>query len=103
MKLVDSFASVIAQVKLDISPLPFSDGKKDYASDAWANGLTIVFGIFGVVAILMLVINGFLYITSSGDPQRMAQARMGILYSIIGLIVVIFAVAIVTLVVKGIS
>lgn len=89
--------------QLDLSPLPFNGGTKDYANDAWNNGLTITFGIFGVAAILMIVINGFLYVTSSGDPQKMAQARMGLLYSIIGLIVIVFAAAIVTFAVKGVS
>ena len=54
-----------------------------------------------IVALLMIVINGLLYITANGDAQKTVQARLGVLYSAIGLIVVIFAAAIVTFVAKG--
>ena len=93
----------IASGTLDISPLPFNDAGTDHAQSAWKNGLSIVLGISAAVALLMIVINGFQYITASGDPQKTAQARMGLLYSIIGLLVVLFAAAIVTAAIKGVT
>ena len=95
------FGDVNDNQKLDITPLPGTTG--DDAKTLWQNGLTIVFGLAAAIALLMIVINGFRYITSSGDPQRTAQARQGILYAAIGLIVSVSAVAIVTFVVKGIG
>lgn len=88
---------------LNISPLPNSDGQKDYADSVWNQGLTIVYGIVGVMAVLLLVINGLLYITANGDPQRTAQARRGILFTVIGAVVALLAITIVTAVLKGIG
>ena len=90
-------------VALDVKPLPFNDGTSDYGKIAWTNGLTIVFGLFAAVALLMIIINGFLYITAAGDPQRMAQARQGLLYAVIGLVVILLAGTIVTFVIKAVA
>lgn len=88
--------------QLNISPLPKS-GTGDDARNAWQVGLIIVAGIMAVVAVLMIVVNGLLYITSNGEPQKIAQARMGILYSVIGLIIVLLATTIVNFAIRGIS
>ena len=56
--------------------------------------LGIVYGIVGALALLYIVISGFRYIISDGDPQKTAQAKQGILYALIGLVVAIMAQAI---------
>lgn len=60
--------------------------------------LQIVLTIAGAVAILMVVIGGFQYVISSGDPQKTARAKDTILYALVGLAVAVFAQAIVTFV-----
>jgi len=65
--------------------------------------LTIVFGIIGAIALLIITKSGFEYITSSGDPQKAATARSGIIYALIGLVVAITAQAIVVFVVKRLN
>ena len=93
---------IIAQNQIKLGPLPNSQKPtEDLAQKAWEKGLMITFGVLGAVALLMIVINGFLYITANGGAQKTVQARLGVLYSVIGLIVVIFAAAIVTFVAKG--
>lgn len=87
---------------LNISPLP-NLGSGDQGQLAWDRAMSIVFGTVAAIALLMIVINGYLYVTSSGDAQRMAQARQGLIYSIIGLLVVLFAAVIVTFVAKGVG
>ncbi len=62
--------------------------------------LRIVFGIIGALALLIITISGFRYITSAGDPQKASEARSGIIYALIGLIVAISAQAIVVFVVN---
>lgn len=52
-------------------------------------------GIASAVAILFLVIGGIIYVTSTGDDQRVEQAKKVINYAIIGLIVVIISYALV--------
>lgn len=47
--------------------------------------------IIGIVAVIMIVINGFKFITSGGDTNKVSSAKNGILYAIIGLIIVALA------------
>lgn len=56
----------------------------------------------GIVAVIMLIYGGIQYITSAGNTTGMAKAKTTILYSVIGLLVVIFAAAIVNVVVGAI-
>ncbi len=51
-------------------------------------------GIAGFVAAIFLVYGGILYITSSGDAQKLKKAKDTILYSLIGLAIVGLSVAI---------
>lgn len=57
--------------------------------------LTVVLGIFGAIAVLIIVIAGLKFVTSGGNPQSVSKARSTILYAIIGLIVIIASEAIV--------
>jgi uncharacterized membrane protein len=44
--------------------------------------------IVGVVAVIMIIIGGFKYITSMGDSTSTASAKNTILYAVIGLVIV---------------
>jgi hypothetical protein len=74
-------------------PTPTAD------SGAIQTVLGIAFGIIGALALLMVVVSGLRYILSAGDPQKTAQAKNGIVYSLVGLTVAISAEAIVHFVV----
>jgi hypothetical protein len=47
--------------------------------------------IIGVLAVLMIMVQGFRMITANGDSNTISNARSGILYSIAGLLVALFA------------
>lgn len=47
--------------------------------------------IVGVIAVIMIIVNGLRFITSSGDTNSVTAARNGIIYAIIGLVFVAFA------------
>jgi cytochrome bd-type quinol oxidase subunit 2 len=51
--------------------------------------------VAGAVAVIIIIVGGLTYITSSGDSSRIKQAKDIILYAVIGLIVAILAYAIV--------
>ena len=57
----------------------------------------------GAISIIMIVIGGILFALSSGDAQKAAKARSTILYAVVGLIVSVFASAIVNFVFDGFS
>lgn len=50
----------------------------------------------GVVALFLIIFGGFRFMTSGGDPKNVEGARKVITWAIIGLIVILFAFAIVT-------
>jgi hypothetical protein len=57
--------------------------------------LNIVFAFSASISVLIIVVCGFRYILARGDPNATAQAKNGILYSLVGLIVVMTAYSIV--------
>jgi hypothetical protein len=61
--------------------------------------INIVLGVAGAVALLVITMAGFRFITSRGNPQQVAQARDAILYSLIGLVTMMSAFLIINFVV----
>ncbi len=61
--------------------------------------LIYVFAIIAAVSFLVIVIAGFKYVISIGDPQKIVTARKTITYAIVGLIVSLSATAIVAFVI----
>ncbi len=49
------------------------------------NTLSFLLQIFGIVAIIALVISGIFYLTASGDEGRIRLAKKTSLYSIVGI------------------
>ncbi|MFH0830929.1 MAG: pilin [Parcubacteria group bacterium] len=52
-------------------------------------------GIAGAVAVLYLIVGGFMYITASGDEGRIEKAKNTIKNAIIGIVVILLALVIV--------
>ncbi len=52
---------------------------------------TIGIGLLGVVAVLMIIITGFLYMTSQGDEGRLTKAKQGFRFAIIGFVIVVLS------------
>ncbi|HEY5267760.1 MAG TPA: pilin [Candidatus Saccharimonadales bacterium] len=67
-------------------------------STTFATAMNIVFSIIGAISVLIIIIAGFKFITSSGKPEQVARAKDTIIYAAVGLIVCIFAVTIVSFV-----
>jgi hypothetical protein len=59
--------------------------------------------IAGVVAVIMIIVAGLKYITSSGDASNVSSAKNTLLYAIIGLIIVALAQVIVRFVLNRIE
>ena len=56
--------------------------------------LNVVYGLIGIVAVIFVIIGGFKYMTSQGEPGRVQQAKNTILFSLIGLVITLSAFAI---------
>jgi len=51
--------------------------------------------IVGIAAVIVIIISGLRFITASGDAASVATARNGIIYAVVGLVIVALAQAIV--------
>ncbi len=85
---------------LDLTPLP------DLSASASSSHpievvLEIVFGLLGSISLLIIILAGIKYITSQGEPDKVARAKDTIIYAAIGLAVSLSAYGIVTFVIKN--
>jgi hypothetical protein len=67
------------------------------------NILKFFFALIGAFAVLSITLSGFKYITSAGDAQKTSEAKNGIVYSLVGLMLAIVAEALVVFVVARAS
>ena len=57
----------------------------------FASILNIVIRLGGILAFIFLIIGGFNWLTSGGDPKKLQQAKNTITYAILGIILLIVA------------
>lgn len=79
------------------TPCPDSSGE---LHDIVTAGINMFSLVVGLIAIIMIIIGGIKYITSSGEAANVNSAKNTILYAIIGLVVVALAQVIVRYVLK---
>jgi len=61
--------------------------------------LNIVIGVVAALSLLFVVIGGFRYVLSDGNPQAASTAKSTIIYAIVGLVVALSAELIVSFVI----
>ncbi|MBR2767235.1 hypothetical protein IKD67_04110 [Candidatus Saccharibacteria bacterium] len=64
--------------------------------------LNAVIGVLSFVCVVVIIIGGVTYMTSSGDTTKVKKAKDTILYGVIGLVVCVLAFAIVNFVISNI-
>lgn len=64
--------------------------------------LNAVIGVLGIIAVVVIIIGGVKYMTSSGDSNKVKGAKDTIMYGIIGLVICVLAFAIVNFVIANI-
>ncbi|MBI3494823.1 hypothetical protein HY004_02470 [Candidatus Saccharibacteria bacterium] len=65
--------------------------------------INILLFLIGLIAVLMIVIAGFRFVTSNGDANTVSSARNTILYAVIGIVIAVMAYAIVNFVLINIT
>jgi len=56
--------------------------------------------VVGIVAVIMIILGGFKYITSNGDSNNISSAKNTIMYAIVGIVIAALAQVIVRFVLK---
>jgi len=82
------FMTLAAKVSLNASQLniPTTSGNQ-----VLANGLNIAYFIAGIMAVIIIILAGFSFVTSGNDPGAVTKAKNAILYAVIGLVVILSA------------
>lgn len=57
--------------------------------------INIMSAIVGIVAVIMLIVGGFKYVTSNGDSSAISSAKSTITYALVGVVIAVLAQAIV--------
>jgi hypothetical protein len=82
--------------------LPGNTGNGE--AEKQVNGvISYVFITMGIIAVAMVIVGAIQYTTSAGSPDKVARAKNTIMYSVLGLLVIIMAFSIVTFVVSGVG
>ncbi len=65
--------------------------------------LNFFLGFLGLLAVLMVIYGGFLYMTAAGEESKTENGKKVILYSIIGIIIILISFALVNTVLGGLA
>lgn len=79
---------------------PVGDGGNTLENDV-KDIINAVILVLGIVCVIVMIIGGVTYMTSSGDAGKVKKAKDTILYGIIGLVICVLAYAIVNWVIGG--
>ena len=80
-----------------------SQGPTNLTTDVLPTVINTMLFIVGVLAVVMIIFSGIRYTSSRGDPKAVESAKSTLLYSIVGLVIAIFAYAIVNWVVFAVT
>lgn len=82
--------NIIAEaVKLD--PGKINNMPHDSANEILAGALNTIYFALGALAVIIIILSGYTFSTAVYDPAKITKAKNAILYSAVGLIIVIFA------------
>ncbi len=62
--------------------------------------IKVLMYIAGILAVIMVIYAGFLYVTSAGDSGKVQKAKTALIYAVVGIVVAVLAYAIVAFVIK---
>ena len=64
--------------------------------------ISVILGVVGFIAVVMIIIGGISYTTSAGDASKVKKAKDTILYGVVGLVIALLAFAIVNFVLTSV-
>ena len=91
-----------ADAVISIDPNEIKIPQKDLGPSTIQTGLSIIFGLGGAIAVVIILLAGLRFITSQGSPEGTTKARNTILYALIGLVVCVLAFTIVNFVLDSV-
>lgn len=98
-----SLILTIATPTLAIDPPDDPGGVPTGLIDAISKISSAILFVIATVAVLFLIIGGFQYITSAGNPDAIEKAKNTILYAVIGILASLLAYAVVQFIISQIK
>jgi len=95
-----AFAQLDVKTIQPITPLDTSSGGLMYHV---GNIVNIILIVVGILAVLYLIYGGILYLTAGGDAEKASKGRVAITNAIIGVVIILLALAIYNFVIKGVG
>lgn len=93
MKTLSYFAAKIDGSKVGIN---------EVSADNVVNGiLNTVYFAAAITAIIVIIVCGIIYSASQGDAAKIKRAKDGILYSVVGIVVILFAFVVTNFVIRN--
>jgi hypothetical protein len=65
------------------------------------NIVNFFLGFLGIIAVIMIIYGGIMYVTAGGDQTKIDNAKKIIMYAIVGIIIVLISFALVNTVIQG--
>lgn len=93
---------IMAAKIIDTSRLTNIPQNGQFGNDQLDAILKVVYFALGIIAVVMLIIGGIMYTTSNGDAAQVARAKNTIVYTIVGVVVLVSATAIIGFVLEAI-
>ena len=85
---------------IGIKELVNEDKSKNPVLIVTLNITEIIIRLAGLVAIVFIIIGGFKYVLSEGNPQKVAEAQGAVINAVIGLVIAILATAVINIVLR---
>lgn len=104
-EIIDSSnCPVNSNVCQDIRSTPGASNSELFGPNGPITKITSFFAVLmGVVAIIILIYAGYMYITSGGDSRKVSTAKTTIIYAAIGIVIALSAQAIVNFILVNIK
>lgn len=97
-------ATVIVNTAKVVLGIDGNNWKQDlFQSEQLQNAFNWAYTVAGIVAVVFIIKSGFEYVISRGDPSKIQKATRSIVYSVVGLIIVLLAAAITAFVINATS
>ena len=95
----ESLTDEKAKLECNLGKLPQTAADEKYAKNIFNEA----YAVAGLIAVVVIIVGAVQYVTSGGDPGKVAKAKNTILYSVIGLIIVLLAALITNFVIGQVS
>lgn len=92
-------SKILAQIETDFNDIAIP--RQGLGDSELQSAIGFFFIIAGIISVIMIIIGGYWYMLSAGDPQKTKRGKDTILYAVVGLVISLSAWSIIIFVMDG--